>query len=95
MNYFLVNKISIIDEKVAHITVGYLTSQEDADSFNDIWYDPYSIWISDNKNALELGTTLISEYLETNVVYGIEVQTTNIDGLDIHEITNLNYPEGV
>ena len=89
-HYYIITKIETINENITYTNVGYVLSELDVETIN-INYNNYSNWVETNKNDLENGIKLISEFfINTPIVFGCFSQTTYIEGLNISLITNIN-----
>jgi hypothetical protein len=89
-HYYIITKIEIINENITYTNVGYVLSELDVETIN-INYNNYSNWVETNKNDLENGIKLISEFfINTPIVFGCFTQTTYIEGLNLSLITNIN-----
>lgn len=88
MEYYIIDKLELINGVVVYTPVGYLTSQEDVDAAPEITTQ-FEDWITTNKTNLENGTLIISDYFNTyGPSYACNTITTSIEGMEIDLITN-------
>ena len=90
MNYCIISKVHIVDGVVVYTPVGYTINHSDCDIINNNYDSTLGVWVDNNKVELENGTKNISEFFDTTpYVHDARHQTTSIDGMGLHEITNI------
>ena len=90
MEYYILNKIELVDGNVNFTTLGYLTNMEDCALINSKYESTYGSWIESNRSGLEDGTINISTFFDTTpAVYETYQHTTSIEGMGLSEITNI------
>lgn len=88
--YSVINKIESIDGVVFYTPIGYSTNTLDIQSINSTYESGFGDWIRNNKSDLESGNIQVSDYLINNpICYTAYQQTTNIDGMNLSEITDI------
>jgi hypothetical protein len=97
MFYHIIRKIYPLDGELVKEPVGYVTDKADADYIEgNSSYRDFMEWVGDNITNLIDRTVDISDYFEAVThVYDSSWKTTDITGIDISEITDLDNPEGV
>lgn len=91
MNYCIVNRIELVDGEVKHTPVGYVTDENDCNTLNSNYESTLGDWLRNNISGLENGTTLLSEYFNvTPINYNAYQTTTNIDGMGLSLINDIN-----
>jgi hypothetical protein len=89
--YIIVNRIELINNEVKFTPVGYITSENDANTINTNYENSLGIWLKNNVTELTNGTKSISEYFALNpIVYSAYQETTNISGMGLSLINNIN-----
>jgi hypothetical protein len=61
MEYYIIDKLELIEGVLVHTSVGYLTSQEDVDAAPEITTQ-FEDWVDTNKADLENGTLTVADY---------------------------------
>ena len=65
MQYYIIDKLELIDGVLLHTSVGYLTSQEAVDSAPEIC-TCFDDWVNNNKADLENGNITLSSHFDTH-----------------------------
>lgn len=88
MEYYIIEKLELINGVVVYTPVGYLQSQQEVDTAPEITTQ-FEDWITTNKTDLENGTLIISDYFNTyGKSYVCNTITTSIEGMGIDLITD-------
>lgn len=90
--YCIVNKITCVDNKLVYTPVGYIDNNVSLCNQINLDYDnTLGNWIETNKTDLENSQKSISEYFVSDpIIHVAKTETTNIEGLELIEITDLN-----
>lgn len=87
MNYYIVNKITCVNNDLVYTPIGYTTNEEERNSINTNYDNTLGSWIENNKSNLENGTISISVFFETTTfVYSAYEETTSIEGMNLQPI---------
>lgn len=90
MEYYIIDKLELINGELIHTPIGYLTSQTALDSISDK-LNTFENWINLNKTDLENGSMGLSDSFQTNNHYYVCNTITNyIDDMGLTEIININ-----
>ena len=90
MDYFIINKIQLVDGGIKYTPIGYTTDSEESVSLNTNYENTLEVWLSTNTEGLEAGTTLLSEFFDiTPTVYSAAQKTTSVEGMGLNDITGL------
>lgn len=90
MEYYIIDKIELIDSELTYTPVGYLTSQESLEESSDM-LNILNNWILLNKDDLENGVISLNNFFETNeYCYTCNTTTTSVDDMGLFEIENIN-----
>lgn len=88
MEYYIIDKLELINGAVVYTPVGYLTSQEDVCSTKQIC-TCFSEWCINNINELNNGEVTLSEHFNSHgKSYVCNTITTSIEGMEINLITD-------
>lgn len=88
MEYYIIDKLELIDGVLVYTPMGYLTSQEDVDATPEITTH-FEDWVDSNKTDLENGTVLLSDYFDLyQKSYVCNTISTSVDGMGIDLITD-------
>lgn len=88
MQYYIIDKLELIDGALVHTSVGYLISQEDVDAAPEIC-TCFEDWVNNNKADLENGNITLSSHFDTHgKSYVCNTVTTSIEGMGLTEITD-------
>ena len=89
MEYYIIDKLELIDGVLVHTSVGYLTSQEDVDAALEITTQ-FEDWVDTNKADLENGTLTVADYFNTyGTSYVCNTVTTDASNLTLITDTSI------
>ena len=89
--YIIVNKIEFINSEVKYTPIGYVTLKSDANTINTNYANGLGSWINSNLIELTNNTNSIEEYFILNPIsYSANQETTNIDGMVLSLIEDIN-----
>ena len=97
--YFIISKAEIASSSLTYTSIGYVLSKEDAEYVHDSEKMEAMVqWTNDNKSALEAETKTIDDFVTEAgfSMFYVNIQTTtDISGLSLSEITDLDNVEAV
>lgn len=86
MEYYIIDKLELINGELTHTPIGYLTSQTAIDSISDK-LNIFENWISLNRTDLENGFMGLSDFFQTNNHYYVcNTVTSSIGDMGLNEI---------
>jgi len=87
MYYHIIHKIQLVDGSLKHTLIGYIDSMH---------YSSFETWVEENRIGLESGDTAPALFFDVHpVIYCGRHTTTNIEGLNLSLITDLDNLESV
>lgn len=90
MKYFIVNKVELIDGVMTYTPIGYTTSENEASTINSNFNSSLGSFIEENKNELQSGSILLSDFFDdTPLVNYAEQITTSVQGMELSDLTGL------
>ena len=96
MVYHIIHKIQLVNGSLNHTPIGYVESQEDSNIIDSMHYSSFETWVEDNRIGLESGNITPALFFDVHpVIYCGRHTTTDIEGLNLSLITDLNNPESV
>lgn len=90
MDYFIINKIQLVNGSMKYTPIGYTTDSSESASVNTNYENTLGTWLTSNVSGLETGTTLLSEFFDvTPTVYSAGQKTSSVEGMGLNDITGL------
>ena len=91
MEYYIVKKTELINEKISISEIGYVTTQEDANTINEIHKSDYELWREENLSDILSGSLSKVDFLSSNSCYhDCDIITSGLEGRSLNQIINLN-----
>jgi hypothetical protein len=90
MEYYIINKVHVINGGVVHTPIGFTLNINDVDTLNNNFDNTLGVWINANKSDLEQGIIQPTVFFESiPEVFYARQRTTDISGMNLNEITDI------
>jgi len=92
--YYIITKVEVVDDAVVRTNIGYVTTEEKADSINTLHCADFDAWRATNLDGLNAATVDVTDYFDVDtIVYEVAIHTKDLGSLGIPLITDLENVE--